>query len=341
MDSLESVLFDDCLELQEDFHKFLKLLGDFEEIDGFDPTPLAMSLCAVHSGKRDVAAKVEPAVKKWLESHYKQGLMDLGDADALRALAFQALQHRAPELTANQAEVVLRFAFFARCSVDVIRAIVRPGTVNGDCTRDVEQGVPLLVFAAERGDLELVNILLDAGADDQRLSAFNFALLEKHHHIVDRFLDHFHRRGDTPIRALNLAIQHGTLDLIKRLLERIPVSHLSARLGGPAVVSSSWTVLFTAASIGKIEIVKLLIESGIDVLARDSKGRTASAVCEKLRKDVLEYLEQEEDKARLESGLKGIYSQTPSPSVYGADAKELNRITEVSKMTRNLALLLS
>ena len=311
VETLGAIIFSDCVGLPDDFDKLLKLLDGFEDIDAFDPTPLAMSLCAVHSGQQDIAAKVEPAVKKWLENHYKHGLMDLGDADALRVLAFQALQHRAPELTANQAEVVLRFAFGARCSVDVIRALVRPGTVNGDCTRDSEGDEPLLSLAAERGDLEVVDILLDAGADYQAndLSAFQWALMDEHHHIVQRFLD----RGLLSVMALHIAIEHGTLDLVKYFTERIPVPDLSARLGGKYTWDAfrsryaNRTVLFTAASKGQIEAAKLLVERGIDVLARDIRGLTASAWAKD--KVMREYLEQQENKARLKNEHKGIYSQ--------------------------------
>ena len=346
MERLEFSIWDDYPEISIDFRALLKFLGDFGEIDGFDPTPLAMSLCAVHSGDRDVAAKVEPAVKKWLETHHKQGFMDLGDADALRVLAFQALQYRAPELAASQAEIVLRFAFLVRCSLDVIRALVRPGTVNGDSDSDGSQGIALLNLAAARGDLEAVDILLDAGADDQaqNLTAFESALERKHYHVVERFLGRFFGREDIPIMALNLAIKHGTLDLVKRFLGRIPVPDLSARLvgnWGPSQTRSIYanrTVLFTAAWNGEIEIVKLLIERGIDVLARDTKGRTASVYCRARHKDISEYLEQEENKVRLKNKLNGIYSQALPALV--CDAKELNWIIKISRMTRNWPLLL-
>lgn len=294
----------------DDFNHLLKFVREFEEIDEFDPVPLTISLCAVHSGARDVAARVEPAVKKWLKSHHKQGIINVEDADSLRVLALQALEHRAPELTTDQAEIVLQYAFFIRCSVDVFRILVRPGTVNGGAILGDSVCTPLLNWAAERGDLELVDILLDAGADDQadEFSAFHEAFVAKKHHVIERFLGRFLTREKFPIGALDVVIEFGTLDLAKYLTERVP--DVNARLyhGG--------TLLFTAAMKGDIEKVKFLIERGVDVLARNIQGLTASAHCRKKFKDVSEYLEHEEDKARLKNELKGVHSQVLPSLVY-------------------------
>ena len=323
VDETESI-FDERDKLPDGLDKLSKTLDDFEEIDEFDPVPLSMSLCAVHSGREHVAAKVEPIVKKWLKDHHKHGfIMNFGDEDALRVLSFQALRHRAPELTTNQAELVLRFAFSLGCSADVIRTLVRPGTVNGDGNRDDDGGVPLLTLAAEKGDLEVVNILLDAGADDQAgdLSAFRYAVRGGQHHVVERFL----ARSEPSLMALNIAVEHGTLDLVRDLIKRIP--DVSARLGRKY---SYRTVLFTAAEKGHTEKAELLIEKGIDVLARDTNGRTASALGRQAGyKAVTEYLEREEEKAKLKNNFKGIYSQAPPLPAH--DAKELNRISRYPK----------
>ena len=326
-------IFDERDKLPDDLDKFSKILDDFEELDELDPVPLAMSLCAVHSGNRDVAAKVEPAVKKWLKDHHKHGfIMDFGDVEALRVLSFQALRHRAPELTTNQAEAVLRFAFTLGCSVEVIRTLVRPGTVNGDGGRDDDDGgVPLLTLAAEKGDLEVVDILLDAGADDQadNLSAFRYAVWGRQHNVVERFL----ARGESSPMALNIAIEHGTLDLVRDLIKRIP--DVSARLGHK---HNYRTVLFTAAEKGHTEKAELLIEKGIDVLARDTNGRTASALGRRAGyKAVTEYLEREEEKARLKNNFKGIYSQAPPP-LAGPRCERAKPYFQVSRMTLNWTL---
>ena len=309
MNTLEATIFEDC-SAPDDFSHLLKFVREFEEIDEFDPVPLTISLCAVHSGAQEVAARVEPAVKKWLKSHHKQGIINVEDADSLRILALQALEHRAPELTTYHAEVVLRYAFLIRCSVDVFRILVRPGTVNGDARLDDLTYTPLLNMAAERGDLELVDILLDAGADDQaddqvyEYGAFQEAFMRKHHHVIERFLGRFLAREEFPIGALAVVIMWGTLDLAKHLIERVP--DVNARL------CRGHTLLF-AAAMTDIEKVKFLIERGVDVLARDTKGQTASAHCRIQRKDISEYLKQEEDKARLKNKLKGIHSQTLPP----------------------------
>lgn len=292
-------------QVPENFEILLKIVGDFEEIDEFDPVPLTMSLCAVHSGEKDAAAKVEPAVKKWLEKHYGRGFMGLGDPDALRILAFQALQHRVPKLTTSQAGLVLQFAFSIRCSIDVIRAFVRPGTVNGDGKWDDWYGDSVLTCAAERGDLEVVDILLDAGADDQDgvLTAFSRACENKHHDVVERLASRLLSRRELLISALSFAIGSEMLHLVKCFIDRIP------DLNAPVAKGNKFTLLFYAAQKGRMEEAKLLIASGIDVLARDSRGLTASTRA--ANKDIREYLEQEEDKARQKKKLKGIYSQAP------------------------------
>ena len=304
LDSLEVDVFGEkSAEVPESFERLLKFVGDFEEIDEFDPVPLTMSLCAVHSGEKEAAAKVEPAVKKWLGKHYGQGFMSLGDPDALRILAFQALQHRAPKLTTNQAGLVLQYAFSARCSVDVIRALVRPGTVNGDGKWDDCFGDSVLACAAERGDLEVVDILLDAGANDQtdHLTAFSRACGNRNHDIVERLAGRLLSRREIPIVALRIAIENGMLHLVKCFIDRIP------DLNAPVYPKGNFTALFIAVRRGKMEEAKLLIANGIDVLARDSRGRTASTWA--ANEDFREYLEQEEDKARQKNKLNGIYSQ--------------------------------
>ena len=99
----------------------------------------------------------------------------------------------------------------------------------------------LLTDAVERGDLELAEALLQAGADPNAVDA----------------------AGDT---ALVLAAREGRAPLAARLLAAGADARARDALGH--------TALWFAARGGQLEVVRLLIQKGVDLDAADVQGRT-------------------------------------------------------------------
>ena len=108
--------------------------------------------------------------------------------------------------------------------------------------------VTALAYAASLGDLEMVKLFMEKGAD---VNAKN-------------------SDGGT---VLMFAARGGNLEVVKLLLEK--------GLDVNAKDKGGRTVLMFAASTdgGQVEVVKLLLEKGLDVNAKDKAGRTGTDVC--------------------------------------------------------------
>ena len=102
-------------------------------------------------------------------------------------------------------------------------------------------GWPPLTQAAAAGDLTLIQCLVAAGADVQRVAA-----------------------GTSP---LHMAADRGHADIVAYLLQQ--GADVNARAGG-----GRWTPLHSAANTGMTEVVSVLLQAGADVHAQDTEGRT-------------------------------------------------------------------
>ncbi len=107
-----------------------------------------------------------------------------------------------------------------------------------------EKGNTALIAAAKAGQREMVNLLLDEGAEiDGRDKKF----------------------GGT---ALVWAAIRGRTETVKLLLERGATSNAKEKMNG-------MSALHTAAVRGHTDTVKVLLDKGVDVNTRDKAGRTA------------------------------------------------------------------
>ena len=129
---------------------------------------------------------------------------------------------------------------------------------NDNCNdNDGYRNTPL-IYAAMYGNVEVVRVLLEGGANVDRADAYR----------------------DT---ALHWAAFYGHLDVCRLLLD-----------WGAKVDRLNWwqnTALHWAAGWGHLSVVKLLVERGADVSVKGEGGRTASAFARLYeKKDVADWL---------------------------------------------------
>ena len=119
--------------------------------------------------------------------------------------------------------------------------------------------------------------------------------------VMINFDAHVNQINETGHIPLNLACQHGSLDIVDLLLQKQPrivpdaeglyPQHLVARFGrdtrlllrlqedganlDQADKLYSWTPLFHAASEGRVGCIRTLLACGVDACAKDEKGQSA------------------------------------------------------------------
>ncbi len=138
-----------------------------------------------------------------------------------------------------------------------------------------EEHLSPLFWASAAGNLEVVDLLLLAGADVNRKVRFGSTALIAaaswgHVAVIKRLIAagaDVNAVNDRLISALGIAAQRGKPDAVKILL-------LNGATAGPAVEGGP-VPLVTASNYGRTEVVRLLLENGADIQARDEDGRTA------------------------------------------------------------------
>ncbi|THV51253.1 hypothetical protein BGAL_0117g00080 [Botrytis galanthina] len=136
---------------------------------------------------------------------------------------------------------------------------------RGDSVEDQDRGsIRPLHCAAYRGHKEMVQLLLDAGADitatqDHRLTALEVAASRAHEDVIHLLLE---RGADINAisnsgTALEGAAASGDIHLVRKLLD------IGAKVNQEGHFGS--TPLKAAAEKGHVEIVRLLLENGADV----------------------------------------------------------------------------
>ena len=172
-----------------------------------------------------------------------------------------------------------------------------------------ENGVSALIAAANQGHAEVVEVLLDAGADPDRQapkgsSALMAASGEGHVHVVCLLLDggaNPDLLNKTGVSALIWACSKGNVDVVRVLLERgAKINHAD---------HAGVTALMAASVLGHVEVVRLLLEHGARTDLVDRSARTALDFAQRKAVSKMEAKKtmQKEATARLllEHGARG------------------------------------
>ena len=134
---------------------------------------------------------------------------------------------------------------------------------------------PPMYVAAERGNLEVVGLLLEAGADQNAArqdgkTAVMAAAQHGHFEVVRLLLEagaDQNAAETTELTALMFAAANGSLEVVRLLLEAGADQNAANECGG--------TALMAAAANGHLEVVRLLLEAGADKNAAMSDGATS------------------------------------------------------------------
>ena len=127
--------------------------------------------------------------------------------------------------------------------LEVVRLLLEAGADKDAANTD---GSTALFFAAQNGHLEVVRLLLEAGADKDAADTDGWT-------------------------ALHIAAQEGHLEVVRLLLEAGIDTDAAEDTDG-------WTALLLASWKGHLEVARLLLEAGADKDAADTYGQTALRV---------------------------------------------------------------
>ena len=127
----------------------------------------------------------------------------------------------------------------------------------------------VLIMATHNGDKEIVQLLIEKGADlnakdSEHRTALSYAIYNGHKEIVQLLLN---KGADYDItKLLIIAIEEGHNDIVHFLLDKEPDSNIQRHL-----------LLKPALSSGNNEIAQLLLENGVDPNTEDKYGTALKA----------------------------------------------------------------
>jgi ankyrin repeat protein len=261
--------------------------GDIETVRrafqaGFDPTLRDKTGRTVHQiakeyGQQAIELLARTSEERDTQSPDRRGVIDsiLDAAEGGDLIRLRSLLDRHPDLIDArggnfQKQTALHKAAWRNQQACVQLLLARGADVH---VRDFGDNATALHFAAEAASIDIVRMLVDAGADvigegdDHRLNVIGWAtcLQQTRPDIADYLLE----RG-APL-TLWSAIALGRLDDIRRILTSDP-SLLQAQMSRN---EHRRTPLHHAAARNQPDAVKLLIACGADINARDLTGATA------------------------------------------------------------------
>jgi ankyrin repeat protein len=159
-------------------------------------------------------------------------------------------------------------------NLEMIRFLINQGA---DPNVNIEGARSILQLATDLGDMEMIQVLIEAGADCNKASSYyhplnplqtavemgNFELVEYFMSVdADINWPPYEIKGAT---ALQIAIKKENIDMVKFLLGR------GAHVNAPAAERRGVTALQAAVSLGRLDLIELLLRNGAN--ANDQPSR--------------------------------------------------------------------
>jgi ankyrin repeat protein len=167
-------------------------------------------------------------------------------------------------------------------NLEMIRFLINQGA---DPNVNIVGGArSILQLATDLGDMEVIQVLIEAGADCNKASSFKHPLnplqtavdmgnfeLAKYFMSVGADINWppYKIKGAT---ALQMAVQKQNVDMVDFLLDR------GAHVNAPAAESRGVTALQAAVSQGRLDLIELLLRNGVNANDRPSRRRGLSAL---------------------------------------------------------------
>lgn len=160
-----------------------------------------------------------------------------------------------------------------------VQAIVQRGS---DINEASNKGKRPLMFAASEGKVEVARWLIEQGADvnaadNYGTTALIVAATAGHHDVVKLLLDsgaNAQVRDETGGAPLVNAVYFGHTETVQLLLENLAQPKTAQTKSLALDVRDGEELLMLAAGLGHVDIVRLMIESGINANGRGLKQRT-------------------------------------------------------------------
>jgi ankyrin repeat protein len=177
-----------------------------------------------------------------------------------------------------------------------------------------------LIIASRDGDIEIVRILLEKGADvnaktDTGTTALFNAILYRHTEVVRILLENgadVHVKTMYGSTTLDMAIWYGDIEIVSMLLENGADVNAKGKYGS--------TALIKASENGHTEVVRMLLEKGADVNVKDDNGSTALMKASKEgRTEIVELLEkviktEKETRSKKQKAMELVKDRVENPA---------------------------
>ena len=161
-----------------------------------------------------------------------------------------------------------------------VQAVLSSLSSGADINIRDRENIPVLIWAANSGHVDIVKLLLDKGADvnekevNTGITALWIASQNGHADVVKLLLDKGAdinvKRIDTETTALWMASQNGHTEVVKLLLDKSPEIDLEKPN------TDGVTALWIASQDGHAEVVKLLLDRGVDVNVKKTDTGTSA-----------------------------------------------------------------
>ncbi len=200
------------------------------------------------------------------------GKVLLSDVRPIRAVPAIAV----PAGAVPAAPIPLPFPVRPAPAVSPAPQLVKPIRPAVPVAKPVSPMRPELIENAGRGDLAMVNALLETGADVNEVdarggTALMEAILEHQRAVIQRLLGHprlaINQMNNYGMNALLMAAMEGDPDIISALLAKGAMVDVRNSFGA--------TPLMLAAGSGHLEAVRRLLAAGAQPRATDNSGDTA------------------------------------------------------------------